>query len=167
MKNKNRIYKEVLAYFDYKNSYKIIGKNGTTIEKKNLNNHIKGMQSITADGKQHPMPTHDYLVFTCPKIKDEAFLIDLRLSYQHFLTIGHTENETILSCHHPQIYSTSILLELQKQKLIKFTWKEFGGDDFPAYINATGWQLLFNIGSAILTGVRYLFRKLKKKISKQ
>lgn len=162
---KKSVYRELLELAWSKDSFVLKGRKGTMIYKEERENHIQDMRMVTKDG-EFPLLNHDYLVFEINEKEDKSLLEGIY--HHHGVTVKETSYGTEIACHHPQVFSNGILSNLEEKGYITRTWhtKSHEKGEGSYYVNAKGWQLLYNfvnmMGEFIYTAIQRLHSKMSK-----
>lgn len=159
---KNKRFKETLDLAWGVDTFVLEGKKGTLIYKEERDNHIPGMMLVT-NGGEFPLEKHDYLVF---EIKDHIdYRILKNVHHHHGIVVTKTDYGTEVACHHPQVFHNGTLFKLEELGFIKRTWKTSSKEEgeYPGYVDAKGWQIVYNLGSILLTLIHKRLLLIKKK----
>lgn len=149
-------FKDIIERDDIYSKYIIKGRKGVRVFKEKRPNHVEGMIRVTEEGEL-PLIEMDYLVIQIPdKIKIE----ELDYDWYDGVQVNHLGNGIEISMHHPQVYTRPLLYQLRRMGFIKITCKEHIRGEGSYYVNARGWQLLYNFFSMILNGIRKHIQKI-------
>lgn len=144
----------------------IFEKKGTKISTEVRKNHIKGMYSVTEHG-EIPLTEIEYIVFQLPEELSYKQLPHYKPYDGDNLTI--LEDGCELASFRHNFFARGIVMDLKHLGYIKYRWKSYSNEkgEYPLYVDARGWELLFNIGSTCLTlfhkAINLAANKIKRK----
>ena len=130
-------------------------KKGILVYRGMRENHLHDRTKMREDSssEEHTM---DYLVFDIPDNLDGDQFLDIFDNGWTGLQIRWFAGWTEISCYYSEVFECGLLSKLQELGYIKYVQKEIPADkdDFPFYVNAKGWRLLYNHINMIRRGIQ-------------